>query len=174
MKININDIPDAGLSLQLSEDGGNLEKLAGGKLEFEFLSPVDANLDITRTGLNIFISGVLRTKLRLNCGRCLKEFDYDVQSDLALFYTIESEQEKEKELKPADMDVNYIQGEEIDTDEVLLAQLALEVPMQPLCTPECKGLCPKCGADLNLGPCGCGEKEKVDPRFAELKKFKGK
>ena len=68
--------------------------------------------------------------------------------------------------------MNFIEGDELDTADLLLGQIALELPMQPLCTPECRGLCPRCGADLNLGDCGCGGETGPGSKFSKLKDLK--
>lgn len=173
MKINIiDDIPDEGLSLDLTEEGQALTELAGGKLEYSFTSPVAVHLDLTKADGNVFVSGDIKTGISVPCSRCLNEFVLPFETDFSVFYMIGKEEETEKELKPGDIDVNYLSGPELDTTEMVLAQITLEMPMQPLCKPECKGLCPRCGADLNRGECGCPQEEKVDPRFAKLKGFK--
>ena len=58
----------------------------------------------------------------------------------------------------------------LDMDEELLELLELEFPTKFLCREDCKGLCPKCGKNLNDGPCGCPEKE-IDPRMLPLQKL---
>lgn len=173
MKINIDDIPEGGLSVDLSEDGKNIESLAGA-LDFKIIPPVNAHMDVTKTDGNVYIAGEINAKVLVNCSRCLKEFEHAVKSDIASFFTGKKEEGREKELKPADMDINYLEGREIDTDEMLLGQISLDVPVKPLCNQDCKGLCPRCGADMNLGECGCGKDDKTDPRFAMLKDFKVK
>ncbi len=174
MKILVDDIPEAGLSLDLSEDGKNVEALAAGKLDFSLASPVSAHLNITRADRNLYIAGDINARVRTNCSRCLKEFEHVVQADFSVFYVNGEGEGREVELKAADMDVQYFKGPELDTNEILLAQLALEMPMRELCRPDCKGLCPRCGADLNLGPCKCSAESKIDPRFAKLRDFKVK
>lgn len=172
MKINIDEIPEEGLSLDITEEGHALTELAGGKLEYSFTSPVAVHLNLTKTDGNVFVSGEIKTSIKVACSRCLSEFERPFETGLSLFYTTGKEEEPEKELKPGDLDVNYLSGPELDTTEMVLAQITLEMPMQPLCKPECKGLCPRCGADLNQGDCACPVEEKIDPRFAKLKGFK--
>lgn len=174
MKIKLDEIPDSGLSLDLKEEGAVFNDFAGGKLDFSFSSPVAAHLEVSKRGRSIFISGDIKTNIRLNCSRCLKEFDLPFDADFASYYERGAETEKEKELKAADMDVNFISGDTLDTTELLLGQIVLELPMQPLCIESCKGLCPRCGADMNLGPCGCQGEDKADSMFAKLKDFKAK
>ncbi|MBI1912804.1 MAG: DUF177 domain-containing protein [Deltaproteobacteria bacterium] len=172
MKIDIYDIPEDGLTLDLTEEGKALEEVAGGKLDFRFASTVAAHLELSKTDGDIFVRGDVKTTLKLSCSRCLKDFDYGFSSTFTDFYSKKREAEKEKELKPEDMEVNYLEGHEIDTNELLLSQISLELPMNPLHDPECKGLCPNCGADLNLGECGCPKGGKTESKFAKLKDFK--
>src|SRR3990172_4886271 len=171
MIIRIDDIPEEGLSLDIDEEGAELEKLAEG-LDFSILSPVRAHLDVTATGSDVFVRGSLDSRLRLVCSRCLKEFEYALKTPFYLLFSKEREGGREKELTTSDMEVNYVEGGELDTKEILLAQIALEIPIKPLCVEGCEGLCPHCGADLNDGPCGCKTEERTDPRFAKLKDFK--
>lgn len=175
MKINIHDIPEAGLVLDFKDEGKNIEELAG-RLDFSFLSPVSAHLEISSSEGMVNVNGDLRARLLLGCSRCLKEFQSDIDTDFSVIYMPGNEKETEKELKPGDLEVNYLDGHELDTTEILLAQLSLEVPIKPLCREDCKGLCPKCGADLNASACACvsGEEAKTDSRFAKLKDFKVK
>lgn len=70
-----------------------------------------------------------------------------------------------------DVDITYLSHEYIDLGEVLTEQLQLQVPFQPLCKESCKGICSKCGTDLNLGHCACAKIEKKTP-FSVLKDFK--
>lgn len=174
MKIRLDEIPDSGLSLEVEDEGRQLNELAGGKLDFSFVSPVKAHLDVSRQGRGFFISGDARATLRMSCSRCTREFDYQFGAHFSSYYERAEQGGKESELKEVDLDINFIHGDELDTAELLLGQVALELPMQPLCSEGCKGLCPRCGADLNLGECGCRDDGKTDSRFARLKDFKVK
>ena len=176
MKININEIPEYGLSFDVHEEGSVLNERAGGTLDFSFLAPVTAHLEITKQGRSFFITGDIKASLRLVCGRCAKEYDYDYDAPFSAYYERVGKGEKEQELHPEDLEVNFIEGDELDTADLLLGQIVFELPMQPLCSENCKGLCPKCGADLNLGDCGCKPEEKAETRagskFAKLKDLK--
>ena len=61
-------------------------------------------------------------------------------------------------------------GDVIDLDEILREQIILALPMYPRCSPECRGLCPVCGIDLNQETCDC-QRDEIDPRLAVLKTF---
>jgi uncharacterized protein len=179
MKLNIHEIPEEGLTLDLSVDEKTVTEMAGeghGGQKFSLVSPVKARLKIGHAGSMIGVEGSLKATLSLNCSRCLKAFTYISEPAFSLYFLRgrENEQEREKELTPEDMDINYLQDDVLDTTEVVLEQFALDLTVKPLCKDDCKGLCPRCGEDLNLGPCGCKKEDRIDPRFATLKGFKVK
>jgi uncharacterized protein len=76
-------------------------------------------------------------------------------------------------LEYGDLDVGFYRDDQIDLSAVLSEQVVIDVPMKPVCSEECKGLCPNCGADLNEGECNCKE-DKTDPRLAPLAEIKKK
>lgn len=70
-----------------------------------------------------------------------------------------------------DLDITYISEDFIDLGDLVSEQLQLQVPFQPLCKDDCKGICVRCGADQNVGRCACAKIEKESP-FSVLKNFK--
>ncbi len=173
MKIRIEEIPGEGLRLDLVEEGRALEALAG-DIDFSIASPVEAHLEISRSGSVIDISGDVTAAVSMGCSRCLKEFSFRVSSSFRNRLVIGRVEEREKELTREDMDEVVFEGEVLDTGEVILEQVVLEIPQKPLCRPYCNGLCPVCGTDLNEARCSCARVERVDPRFAGLRGFKVK
>lgn len=172
MKADICDIPAEGLRLEVSEDGNSLQEIAG-DADFVILSPVSAELTLLKSEGEVFVRGGMTALLKLQCARCLKEFEHKVTSKLDIVYTLTPERDvKERELAKEDVGVSYLSGDEIDINAVLVEQLSLDMPMQTVCTIDCKGLCPKCGADLNQGKCGCPVEGHMDTRFAKLKELK--
>jgi uncharacterized protein len=111
------------------------------------------------------------------CRRCLKPVALDEQVDLIRSY-IPADQvpgqhehhgnDTEASFDPAAVDEEPYQGKEIDLKPAIREQILLQIPGSPLCTDACKGLCPKCGKDLNEGECGC-DRTVMDPRWAALK-----
>ena len=176
MKVAIRDIPAMGLNLHVEENGDELQAAAG-KVDFRILSPVSADFTLLKTDREVFIRGVLTSSVKLQCARCLKEFEHKISSRIENIYVLTSGQgkkEKEHEITSEDININYLTGNEIDINALLLEQLSLDIPMQLVCRPDCKGLCPKCGADLNQARCGCLLEEHVDSKFAKLKELKPK
>ena len=80
---------------------------------------------------------------------------------------------EEKELGEDDLLIGFYQGETIDVDDLVREQIELALPMAHLCSEECNGLCPNCGANLNHGECTC-EKDQPDARWATLIELKSK
>ncbi len=105
----------------------------------------------------------------LACDRCLAEKHQNTRASLDLM--IESAKghspEAEVELQEDDFGILHLEGDVLDTEPLVQEQLLLNIPMKPLCRPDCKGLCPRCGADLNTASCVCSSKD-VDPRWAAL------
>lgn len=172
MKVDICDIPAEGLRLEVREDGNSLQAIAG-DVDFVVLSPVSADLTLLKSDEEVFVRGDMTALLKLQCARCLKEFEHKITSKIDIVYTLTPERDvKERELTKEDVGVNHLKGDEIDINAALAEQLSLDMPMQAVCRTDCKGLCPKCGADLNKGKCGCSTKEHTETRFAKLKELK--
>ena len=76
--------------------------------------------------------------------------------------------EEEIELKVEEIGMFYFKGEEINLQQGIQEQVVMAFPLKPLCDENCKGLCPKCGSDLNQGDCGC-KREPGSNKFAVLK-----
>lgn len=108
------------------------------------------------------LRGDLTTSLELVCSRCLQSFGMDLQLEIAEVYTNKADSLSE------DDEINFFEGDEIDIAPALLKAVFMELPMHPLCRQSCKGICPQCGADLNVSPCTC-ENDNVDIRLEKLK-----
>ncbi len=114
--------------------------------------------------------------LRLSCDRCLKGFDLPVRSEFSVAFTRElpeapEEDEDGLEVSAEEMGLNLYHGDVIELDSVVAEQVILVLPLHPLCDADCRGLCPKCGADLNKDGCGCTQEPFLN-KFAALKDFK--
>jgi uncharacterized protein len=125
----------------------------------------------------IEIEGEISTTVELECSRCLCSFRNPLTISYALTFSrelpgISSEQDDDEvELSPEEMGLIPFAGDELALDETVQEQLLMALPLQPLCRPECRGLCPNCGTDLNLTSCGC-EPPVFNARFAALEKLK--
>jgi uncharacterized protein len=162
MNIRIPDIPKEGLDLELQET-----------VEIENVStPISARIRIEKLGTEVVVRGDIKTKLKFQCSRCLKDFyrDYVIPVNVVYHPVEELKEEEYHEVASEELDTDFYRGEELDLLGVLKEQIMLVMPMKPLCCESCKGICPVCGTDLNVDTCACSLK-KVDPRFEGLKKL---
>ena len=81
-----------------------------------------------------------------------------------------AETREDLELTPEELEISYYQGDFIDLAPIICEQIILQIPIKVLCSEECKGLCPQCGANLNTSSCNC-HLNFVDNRMAVLKDF---
>lgn len=136
--------------------------------ETRLVKPVDVDLSITNTGRLMVGTGRIIATLEFDCGRCLKPYqrDYEIPFDIELC---------------SDKNIHHFVGEEnfifyhsnepqVDIRPVIEENIVLALPIRPLCSEECRGLCPNCGRELDQGPCNCQPKE-TDPRWDALKKL---
>lgn len=167
MLIKVSDIPEEGLKAELSEPEDTLAGLGG---EIRPLGPVKGSFFVKLAGSAVYVSGTVKADLELECSRCGKVFDTKVEAGFAAdLYPEEGlPDEEEKELAPGEMDAGYYKGGEIDLTALLVEQLALNLPMKPLCSEACRGVCQFCGQDLNEEECGC-EAPSGHPGFGGLK-----
>jgi uncharacterized protein len=151
MAIKINDIPPEGLTLELEQ---KLDLFDKGTASTAFT----AALNIKPTGAGILtITGRVMAELVLECSRCLKNFPYKIDTELNIDLAPMSSlgTSPEHELERSELDTEFYQGDEIDPAELVKEQLLISIPMVPLHGPDCKGLCPVCGTNLNEAACSC-------------------
>ena len=137
---------------------------------YRIVAPVTLDFDVHKDKEKFRLAGTARTELELTCSRCLEPFRMPVDADFDLRFLPASEipTEEEREMQDEDVDVGYYRDDQIDLNELLREQFYLGLPMKPLCTEGCQGLCALCGTNLNTGSCSC-ETVWEDPRLAPLK-----
>lgn len=127
------------------------------------LTPLTGTFTVTRTSEGIYLSGTLESAYHIECVRCLEEAVVSVQIKLDdLFYYPPSTAPEGE----------FVVGENgfIDLAPLVRELSLLEMPMQPVCRPDCQGLCMECGQNLNEADCGCVV-ENIDPRMAALRRL---
>ena len=121
---------------------------------------------------DIHLQGALRTVVEVPCARCLELVRRPVEMEFDLFYSpiATIARAEEAEIKTADLEVGFYHGDGLWVEDAAREQVLLSVPMKSMCRSDCAGLCPQCGQNRNLAPCGChppGE----ESRWAPLAKF---
>ena len=137
-------------------------------------APVSADFVLTHKDRDLHIDGSVKTSIRFKCCRCAKESSRLLAADFELSYVPQpkwTNEDAEIELRYEDMDIAFYDGIILDVDQMILEQIELALPMRLICRDDCKGLCYRCGADLNEGACPC-KAEETDSRLSVLLDFK--
>jgi uncharacterized protein len=131
------------------------------KLEDLELQDLTGVVTIGRTPQGLVVLGKFSAETKLECVRCLKEFTHPLTWEFTELYAFNKKSVSEAGLLlPDDM--------HIDLAALLREYALLEIPISPLHSPDCKGLCPECGQDLNIRDCG-HRQDQDDSPFAKLK-----
>lgn len=183
----IADITTDGLSLSADLTG---EELGLADADVSLQGTVAVGLDLRAIERTIYVTGVVEGTAIRQCVRCLKDFDDPLAFSLRVVYEREakttappSKREDTRKKKAAalpdvdeeqqDDDRYYFTGDHLELAPMLREQLILTSPMHPLCSDTCLGLCPRCGKNLNEGPCHCAA-EPMEGPFQVLRTIKEK
>jgi len=180
MKILVDRLKDSPTELAFEETGAwraDLEE-ALPELRGSLAEPIRASLRAHRMALDVYLEGTLRGALDLECSRCLARYREPLLEPFRLVLSpagtrVPAEPEAAAALDryglclADELETGWFQGYEIDLSGLFQEIVTLAIPVQPLCRDDCKGLCPRCGADRNAGPCGCAESRPHSP-FAVL------
>lgn len=129
--------------------------------------PLHLDLKVTNVGSRVMVMGPLRTKVRLNCTRCSEDVVFPLEVNLEEeFLPVHSEEAMTRAKDLLDGTFTF-ENDRIELDELMRQEVEAAFPIQVLCSPDCKGLCAECGANLNRENCSC-RPEKVDSRWAAL------
>ncbi len=127
---------------------------------------VQVDISIYHSGGSYTSSGTIKTGFKLTCDRCLGKYDFDINTSFNVIFTSEEDTVKDDHLmflSPQDVEINFM--------PYVRETLILNIPFKKLCSTECKGLCAKCGVNLNYELCSC-KREQYDPRWNKLKELK--
>jgi len=147
----------------------------GGDDDFRVAEPIALAFDIFKDKQQFRLIGNVKTTLELPCSRCLEPYTLPVDQRFDLRYQPHAQNtgEGEREIEEDDLTTAFYENDEIDLGQLMREQFYLALPMKPLCSDDCKGLCPACGANLNRTTCDCNRSWE-DPRLAALKEFRTK
>lgn len=166
MDLNLEEALEApvALSHRLEVPAGRLERP-----ELLSLEPVAFEGLLQKSDPGFVLTGRLETAGQVSCSRCLAPVPFSRSGEVSWVFAPAHRRptEEETELTSGDLDVVWYEDFVVPFDPLVEEQLQLELPMKPLCRPDCQGLCPRCGADRNTAPCDC--REEGDERLAKLK-----
>jgi len=130
---------------------------------------ITAHLRIYRAGDKIEVQGEVGAPVDLACDRCLAPVRRPIRAPIRVYAERRESRDRRpvEEVREDDLGIVYHDGRFLDLTEEVRQVFLVEVPWHILCRDECRGLCPRCGADLNPGPCGCAP-QAADPRWEGL------
>jgi len=133
-----------------------------GNEDYFFQVPVDVQADVTNTGKSLLVKGKVFSIINVNCSRCLKEYPFHLD------FEFEDEWQPAEFAEPDEEEGAFLfDKDEFCIDNRISEHILLHIPMKFMCSEDCKGLCPKCGADRNQGSCACTDGD-IDPRLEIL------
>ncbi|MBV4418046.1 DUF177 domain-containing protein [Clostridium tyrobutyricum] len=161
MKMDISDLLNKEiftkkLDIVLKEDS-----FYDGKEYSGILTPIMLLANLEKTDHMITLNGKVSGVLELTCSRCLKKFAHAINININERFT-------DKKIVDCDEDIFFINDGYIDITQIIENNIILALPIKRLCKENCKGLCPKCGTNLNDSTCNCKEND-IDPRWEKLK-----
>jgi uncharacterized protein len=170
MKIAIDDIKASPKALSYTEEVEELnERLGRGVRDYRLRDGLDVDVEYYRSGLDIFFRGSVHGQVVGVCARCLEEYAFGLDHPfLFVLAPRAAETADAAGLTQDDMALSHYEGAEIDLTPLVHEQAILALPTRPLCGEGCRGLCLRCGTNLNAGPCGCAALP-PDPRLAVLR-----
>lgn len=136
---------------------------------------VTGEVEFLRTPAGVLVRAHLSVVEPESCSRCLKPLDEKVNIDFEEEFQSVIDPRTGQPLAGEERDPEAFLIDErhiLDLNEAVRQYREVSLLMQPLCSADCRGLCPRCGADLNQGECGC-EPAPVDSRWAELAALRG-
>ena len=154
------DCPGASVPFETSVD---LSDLRYGT-SYPVSEPVVASGVVRNTAGVLMMTGSITTCIHGICDRCASEFDRDIDFpiDVVLVTELANEENEDEWVFP-------LEGDSADLDDIVRTVFVLNLDSKLLCDEDCKGLCCRCGKNLNDGPCSC--QKELDPRFAALKQL---
>lgn len=165
MKINIRDLAQKSAPVAL-KGVFDLSGILTGREDIQIVGKLDAELTAKSQGGLAEVEGMLRFKVHSLCSRCLAPVD----ETLAVPFRERFASRPDAVPQEDQDEVHLVTDDHITLDPYVEEAVWLALPLAPVCSSDCKGLCPECGANLNDKPCGCSN-DSIDPRLAGLADF---
>ena len=130
--------------------------------DFPLSGSVTASLYLARKGQQVKLEGRFCADVIFECDRCVEPYSQQLQAEFEIVFELNAPGMKpllptEYVCSSDEMDLLFLDEPQIDIFDILQQQVYLVVPSKKICSRECKGLCPKCGVNLNRKRCRCSE-----------------
>ena len=144
-----------------------LDHLYRGPQRFDLKDGITYTVGFTNSGGGVVLRGLAHAAGSSECARCLEDAAFDVEGAVEGYFILNP---TEKEIENSDDEFTAVGRDGIiDLKAPVIAAIIFELPQILLCKDDCAGLCQKCGENLNLMTCGCGQGPDPDHPFAALK-----
>ncbi len=177
MKIKVSQLQEGENQLEYTtEKSDSLRKLVERMAKDHTVEgPFRVSLNLTKLDPDYFLRGKLQFLLKPDCSRCAESFPFPVDHkfELGLVHLANGKPQRTATLaeETEELDLNWFSDNELSFEPILEEQFLLSLPIQPLCLPDCLGLCQTCGKNLNEEVCNCGAMKGPNP-FDVLKNLK--
>ena len=171
MRISLKDIEESPKELSFEQPTADLNRMfeQGPVHDFQFPEAATGRLTCYRSGAEVFIAGELVGNVIGECARCVEAFQFRLVVPFAAVFVPRGNAATDEE--DDDVDLYFYERDEVDLTPLLQESILLALPTLALCQEGCRGLCPHCGINRNLGSCDCAAR-RGDPRFAVLRDLK--
>lgn len=176
VKIDILKIRDAkGASMPVA-GSVELDDVLDEGNEVRFRGPIEVAGTLINTGDCLMFTGTASGVVELLCDRCMESFESKVKGDVKSMFVdasrtpLQSTGAARRDDRADDFEIRQFEGDEIDLTDDVRETILLALPTKRLCSLECKGICPMCGANRNASDCSC-QSDSGDPRLAELSRL---
>lgn len=151
-----------------AEQSGGLATSGSAEVIHEHRGPHEIVADVR-------LKGKYSGKFEVPCARCLEPVEVSLAAEFDLIFRpvgVDGDT-PERSITASETEIGYYQKDSLLLEDVLREQVLLSLPVRTLCKPDCKGLCPSCGANRNTNPCSCDEGQN-DPRWEGLARVRGR
>lgn len=141
---------------------------------YDVKSNLDVDANLTKLEPDYYLRGQMRFEIEQTCARCAENFVLPIRHafEVALAHVSTAKVSRDALSEESEeLDVNFFEGPEIDLGPIVQEQFFLSLPYQSLCRPGCRGVCQRCGKNLNGGECGCSKASPLSP-FSVLQDLK--
>lgn len=167
MKISAKQITDRGLSLTEEIPP---ETVGLAPADLRFCDSLRVSVALQKLGDGCYVKGEVRARIERECHRCLEGFEEPLRARFEVLCQRSgtAAPKLEREIRQGDVGIMFFSGDDIDLSEEIRSAVVTSIPMKCLCRSDCKGLCPGCGANLNVDRCRCAGEPEGEGPLADL------